>query len=143
MILRLAKFDLQRSAREAVHQVQRAKLAPAHERVAGKVHRPQLIGTSRLRRQLKPRSGAAASTPLPTKAQLFLHVQPVHVLVIRFPSLPHQHACQSAISEPAPLRGQLAQPHTQSRVLGPWHITIRPAMDLDQPAGASLRDRHF
>ena len=42
------------------------------------------------------------------------------------------------VAEPAPFFGQLAQPHSQLAVLRPSPIPIRPTMNLDQPAGASL-----
>jgi hypothetical protein len=47
------------------------------------------------------------------QCQLFLDVQPVHPLVIHLPSFAPQQDLETAVPEPAPGFGQLAQPHSQ------------------------------
>jgi hypothetical protein len=48
-------------------------------------------------------------------AKPFFDVQPVHALVIRFPSLTHQHSRQPAISEPCRSVRQHTRNRTRSR----------------------------
>src|SRR5664280_387876 len=84
-----------------------------------------------------------SASALTANAQLLLHIQPVYPLVVDHPPFAHQQHLQPAVAEPAPFFGQLAQPHSQLAVLRPSPIPIRPTMNLDQPAGASLRDRYF
>src|SRR5208282_4003837 len=71
--------------------------------------------------------------------ELFLAVQPIELLAVQHVAFPFQQPAQAPIAEAAPLRGQLAQPLPQHRVVRPprpiVHArTIKP----DQPACAHL-----
>ena len=54
-------------------------------------------------------------------------------------AFPHQQHLQATIAEPPPLLGQLPQPNPQALVFRASRpVAVRPAINLDQPAGASL-----
>src|SRR5664279_2855170 len=139
---RSVHLDLQALPGVVIHDVQGAKPPSRAECIAHEVHRPYLIGSHGLRQRLAHR--AALSSTLAPQRQLLLHIQPVHPLVIHLPAFALQQNLQTAVAEPAPGLRQLAQPHPQWLVLAPaFPIATRRTIQLHQPTGPSLAQRHF
>src|SRR5271157_5738867 len=115
-----------------------AACAPSHE-----VQRPHLIG-GRGRRQWQPRHARTALAPPLPHLQPFQPIEPADPLVIHPPALAYQPVMQPAIAKAPELLRQFAQPLPQPPVLrAPRPVSVRPSMQSDQPAGASLRDHDF